>query len=372
MPQKPKSNSFKKILLTLFILLIMLVLTGGGYYLGTQHQVRESTKVISTSPAIPSPTPIITTNWKTYSSATFGFSIKYPSDWTTLNRVPNTISLNKAGDSGVLDAVVPPGYPNDPSGVLYGGVFFQIFKVDPTQSLTDWATAQNISYQPTTANGYQAIQTNFIQTQSAASKEKQTSPLPVGYKARYVYFKNNDIIISLQASGNIKNPDVDLKLFDQMLATFTFTTPPGWKTYTGSDFSFSYPNTWITPKNSSNNPPYIYFVDPSSGSNTGNGGGLIYGQFIQLSLHKTTQTVDQYITTVKNNQITALVSDFKTKTITLIGQTAQAYYQEGEGTVGWYIPLSNGNEIVDFGPLSIDPSQDSTELQIVKTFTFAK
>ena len=93
-PQQPKKSRIILILLTLFILII----AGVGSYYVIRREITQKPKAINpgefSSPTIiPSPTltntvtkaPITdsTVNWKTYINSDYGYTIKYPSDWTT-------------------------------------------------------------------------------------------------------------------------------------------------------------------------------------------------------------------------------------------------------------------------------------------------
>lgn len=142
-----------------------------------------------------------------------------------------------------------------------------------------------------------------------------------------------------------------------------------WQTYVGDGFSFMYPKNWVMKKNTF--APYdTYFYDPTTASASGNGGGTTYKDNLDVTTVVSTQTIDAYITSMKSKQSLALAKDFQTKQISFNDKQVSVYYQGGEGTAGWYVPFSNGNKIVIFGPLATDPSQDSIALQILKTFKF--
>lgn len=92
----PHSSSFlPKMLLRLFAVIIVFGLIGGAYYLGTQKNtpimqkkpiaVSPTHAVMPTSNPLPTVDPA-TTNWQIYTSAFFGFSLKYPQNWKVLDQ----------------------------------------------------------------------------------------------------------------------------------------------------------------------------------------------------------------------------------------------------------------------------------------------
>lgn len=81
---KPKSPFFSSILLSL----VMFVLGGGlvfGYFRFLKSEkVAVSQPTVSPTPSLtptPSPSPDVTTDWKIYKNATYGYSLRYPKDW---------------------------------------------------------------------------------------------------------------------------------------------------------------------------------------------------------------------------------------------------------------------------------------------------
>ncbi len=141
-----------------------------------------------------------------------------------------------------------------------------------------------------------------------------------------------------------------------------------WKTYSGTGYSFRYPGTWTK-----QDIPYgTNLYDPATGSPTGNGGSILYKNNLFVTFISTDQSIKTYIDAIQAKQIPALAGDFQRKSIMLNNAEMEAYHQGGEGTVGWYIPFSDGTQIIDFGPMAIDPSSESAELQIVKTFKFTQ
>lgn len=91
-PSSPSRLSLPKILLSILGVIIVLCLMGGSYYLGTQKNATivsyQKTAVVPTKSVTVVPTsfatstPDLTANWKTYTDASNGLSIKYPENWS--------------------------------------------------------------------------------------------------------------------------------------------------------------------------------------------------------------------------------------------------------------------------------------------------
>ena len=87
-----KISPLHKIVLSALGVVIVLGLIGGAYYLGAQKNAanvsNEKTAVVPATPISVAPTNVATptadptANWKVYSDASNGLSIKYPSDWS--------------------------------------------------------------------------------------------------------------------------------------------------------------------------------------------------------------------------------------------------------------------------------------------------
>src|SRR3989344_7950690 len=84
-PPPKKPFMFSKILLPMMIIMVLLAATAGTY-LALNAKSKQASKVTPT----PLPTEASakagtsadeTANWKTYEDSTYGFSLKYPSDW---------------------------------------------------------------------------------------------------------------------------------------------------------------------------------------------------------------------------------------------------------------------------------------------------
>lgn len=84
--------------LVIFILVTAAIFLALGYWAGSEGTVCNVSSIVSSktatttattsvSPAA-SPSADVTANWKTYTNDTYGFSFKYPSDWSITNNTP--------------------------------------------------------------------------------------------------------------------------------------------------------------------------------------------------------------------------------------------------------------------------------------------
>ncbi|MBI2020732.1 hypothetical protein HYS94_04985 [Candidatus Daviesbacteria bacterium] len=71
-------KGFAPLLIIVGILVVGLI-AGGAYYLGSVGAPKPQTPVVNQTPQ---PTADETANWKTYTNENLEFTIKYPSDWT--------------------------------------------------------------------------------------------------------------------------------------------------------------------------------------------------------------------------------------------------------------------------------------------------
>lgn len=83
-PSQPVNNLRRKFPLVIGVLILLLLVSGGMYYLGTQNPASQSTKATSENTKQSnnevSPTVSIINGWKVYSSP-YGYSFDYPPSW---------------------------------------------------------------------------------------------------------------------------------------------------------------------------------------------------------------------------------------------------------------------------------------------------
>jgi len=92
-PKKTKHVNGVRLITTIILILVTaMVFLGLGFWAGTQQVKNEAVTAVTatvspTASAVVSGTATadVTANWKTYTNDTYGFSFKYPSDWTVLD-----------------------------------------------------------------------------------------------------------------------------------------------------------------------------------------------------------------------------------------------------------------------------------------------
>ncbi len=89
------SHSNKSALYVVLVVVLLAVVGAGSYFLGQQSgtqtaQPAASIPTPTTPPTVP--TPDETANWKTYSSSKYGFSFKYPSNYTVEENKGNGVT----------------------------------------------------------------------------------------------------------------------------------------------------------------------------------------------------------------------------------------------------------------------------------------
>lgn len=348
----------------IFLGVVVLACIGSGtYYLGMQKNIMMH-KQQSIAETTPTPTPDPTANWQTYTNTTYGYAVKYPASVETNEQNTNYhyVEFKTVQGTGMLPpfliSVIPDTFvAKDMAAYNYMS--------------SDWINtfySMKVGESKTTSSG--AVFTKSASTTVDKQAAIVVDVVATGFKQKRVYVKNNGFIYMI--ANYYQSPD-ELPNFQPFLSTFTFvkitTDTANWQVYQAHGFSLKYPTTW-TYKEYASQPASTFFYDPSTASHTGNGGSILYGSNLMVVRipSSTGQTVKNYIDTIQAQQIPALASDFQRKTIVLNSVSLEVYHIGGEGSVGWYIPFSRGNGFDVFGPLTTDPTQDSIELQIVKTF----
>ncbi len=225
--QHPIHNQRGNFPIILGIIVLLLVVGSGAYYLGTQKS-NTANQTVNIQPttsqnsavANPTDTPVATqtpqsneatTDWKTYSSAKAKYSFKYPTEWPLVNVPPS-----QGCDVCVEQINFTPKYnPNSGDG---NTAIILIFKADNIKTLDDYVNihvkgdSSKVNLQYTTVGGEKAVSYKL----SAG-----IPPLPV---VEYAVVKNGMYyIIRLDDSVETnKNKDKNLMLFNEMLTTFKF------------------------------------------------------------------------------------------------------------------------------------------------------
>jgi hypothetical protein len=183
----------------------MIILAGAGYYFLTQKfqdqkndlqsQITTLQNQIKTAQeALTSETD--TSDWKTYTNETYGFSMKYPSDWTKKTNTGEglvQIYSNYSDDQGKDLA------PNQTKTVVYA---------EPSSAITD---LQNY----VTTNNGKINSVSDITVGNLSGKKYIVTP-EVGTKATVVYVLKGNTYFEIICMENSDQ-------FDTILSTFQFT-----------------------------------------------------------------------------------------------------------------------------------------------------
>lgn len=204
---KENLNRKGNILITVLATLACLAVIGGGLYWYTNTQ---KTAVHTPTPIVEPTKPLTfdTSTWKTYTDTFYGYTIKYPPDWS-VEESPIT-----AGGGGLTR--------------------YRTELVSPSGN-----TVTNISINP---EGGRSLNVNsemkYVETAIGGIKARLYSFVPdTGFKFYghfdYDKYPEFSITVAFQTSSNP---------VDQILSTLKFFDP-GWKTYKNTDcgFEFDYP-----------------------------------------------------------------------------------------------------------------------------------
>jgi hypothetical protein len=115
-------NYQKGFVVPLLISIIAILIIGGGVYIYSNKKVENNTPVVVNSnlPAQSNQTSTTTSDWKTYTNTTYGYSIKYPADWKiNEDTSPRNISWSSpktTAESVFIQVGVYPGLSDFPPG----------------------------------------------------------------------------------------------------------------------------------------------------------------------------------------------------------------------------------------------------------------
>ena len=194
-PVPPKNNS-----LLIFILVILfLALGAAGFFAYQNYQLKQQISQVQ-----PTPTPLITSaptldptaNWKTYTSATIGASMKYPATWLYTE---NTKSVT-------FETSVPSAEIQGGKTVNYS---FELIQEDPVNYL-QWSKDSTTKTLPTKSINGKSFERYIV--------------ADMYYSLNYIYKSNNGKIIRFMLFPYTKDEqpmNLDSTLV-QILSTFTF------------------------------------------------------------------------------------------------------------------------------------------------------
>ncbi|MSU54891.1 MAG: hypothetical protein EXS48_03635 [Candidatus Staskawiczbacteria bacterium] len=243
---KPSPKFSLKIIVLILAIIFVVALIGAGAYFYFMGANTTQNKVADISPIVEE-TNNIMSDWKTYSSAEYGFEIKYPPEWK--------FDANAQGEprfSFYKEGVAPlmGGHANVtqvsifPKGLGTEGPAGENRTVDKDlmgaseKAIYEYYLTNN---QP---RGYDINYNNPPQNWNEAgfvwagvkvenmTTEQISPPDGIGYPKTKI-------------SGNINSEDLSMIL--QILSTFKFTD---WTMYTDEEYgiSFQYPSTWVIEK----------------------------------------------------------------------------------------------------------------------------
>lgn len=218
-------KGFFPIMIGMIILLI--VVAGGAYYLGTQNSKSNLPSTSqSNQPTVsptensqyppstitPSPTSGTMVNWKSYISTKAKYSFKYPPEWPLVS-VPESPQCTVCIETFVFSPAYNPNSGDTNIAVI------QVFKESNIKSLDDYVNIHvkgdqsKVDLKYTTVGGERAVSYKL---------SGGIPPLPV---IEYAVYKNGFYyIIRIDDSTETnKSKERNVMLFDEMLTIFNFT-----------------------------------------------------------------------------------------------------------------------------------------------------
>lgn len=200
MPQQPISkipSSGSKWKLILLIVILLVIVGSGTYYLGTRQnklivQNRQKQIIPTTTQSSPTPTPDLTTNWKTYVNTHNFYSFLYPDTLFTVQENGLRTRLFK--------------------GMGYS---FEINVIQTTDTIENWLIKEKNNGQFPDSN-WKSIQSTF---QNHPALFLQSLPNTMQVAMDVFIVKNNNMIYEISFSKEASEKTI----VDQILSTFKFT-----------------------------------------------------------------------------------------------------------------------------------------------------
>ena len=308
-PQNKSIISSKLILFSIAGIVLLIIVLGGGYFLGTKRTQPSPQQVVQqvqpTQLAKPTSTPDETANWKIYTNDVYHLSIKYPSDW---HEAKGSGAYGNYADGTHVDEPVRLTATNN----MFGGPYIGITVYQNKDNLTA------LEYFKKMADGNSNIR-------------------PV--KDQPIYLKGQDIVMidGLPGAGTpghsllvndkkgemvlLFNNELDRKTVDSIFYTFKFTDQnqmsdtSNWKTYTGQKYTFKFPDNWtndVSDQKYMESGIILHTVDLAyNGFNDVQKGAFIYRLFMTDNIPLGTSALEETVS--KNNTLN--------KTKTLISKT---------------------------------------------------
>lgn len=208
----------------IFLLVGVLVIAaiGGAYYLG--RSTTSTPSPVSTSqipqPTIPSSSTDETTRWKTYTNNKYGYSFKYPTDWTLEENEMQgfqSIALTKTDNTQEQEQVLLPGDQN--ADVIYK--IITRVETNPKGYTAKEYLLQNIS--PESLSDYEKNLEEINLNGFPAIKRKEACAPCSGMEVIITLIHRDKIYsLSYGAMAHEETHDKFLNTFNQILSTFRF------------------------------------------------------------------------------------------------------------------------------------------------------
>jgi|SRR3989344_1408492 len=206
--QQPPPSSTKSFFSTKIILLIMfllIILGAGGTYLALNAKNKPQS-VASTSTPTTAPTPLsteasakeddLTAGWRTYENGAYGYSIKYPPDWSFYEKKSNIVFGPLSTKNHIGETV--PEYVSS----------YITLDIYTSPQNTDLAAFKKIS------SDLKPVWKDFKIGEINGKEVKHLGCL--SGNCREVLFQINELVFNFFEQNNLKE-------LDQILSTFQFT-----------------------------------------------------------------------------------------------------------------------------------------------------
>lgn len=248
-PPSKTHHPFRKMPLLLSFLFVFFVI--GAFFAGTYYQgmntKKEAAKVAAVSPTPSQPTPTIdpTADWKTYIFPKSSISFKYPSTYLLGSEFGTGIwegvsfATSEKDVEGLKECYEPGQKPTCEKYSLQVDVVTSLKSEYPT--LSDFINA-NVPTSPTLFRPFSFVGHDAVRLDQ---EDKESN---IAMTLVFLTLDKEYVYIDLSST----QPDANKQYFDQILKTFTLTTPSqtdnmaDWKTYSSSyeGASFQYPPDW--------------------------------------------------------------------------------------------------------------------------------
>ncbi|MCL5795597.1 MAG: hypothetical protein M1338_04575 [Patescibacteria group bacterium] len=161
---------------TILVILVLAIGAVGGYY----YFKNKDTKTAPTTPTLTPTATVDMTTWKTYTNKKYGYSIKYPSNWTyreypdTKNGAGFRLSTSANDVASEVINIAQTARPTSQEALS----FENYVKIAATQEIQNYES-QVSSTQITTTSGLIGYETTW--SVSSLTNNTMTTSLPIAY-----------------------------------------------------------------------------------------------------------------------------------------------------------------------------------------------